>query len=62
MTDMKGFSEADRARFASAFGRQGGLARAVKLSRARRVEIARHAAKASAKIRTAKAKTKKGAV
>ena len=58
MSDIKGFSEADRARFFRAFGRQGGLARAVKLSRARRIEIARNAAKASAKIRTAKAKMK----
>ena len=56
--DIKGFSEADRTRFFQQFGRVGGLARAVKLSRARRVEIARTAARASAKVRTAKAKTK----
>ena len=58
MSEIKGFSDTDRARFFQAFGRVGGLARAVKLSRARRIEIAQKAAKASAKVRTAKAKMK----
>ena len=43
----------------SEMGRRGGVARAKKLSPARRKEIATKASKAAAKVRTAKAKKKR---
>lgn len=46
-------------KIAAALGRQGGLARAKKLSAARRKEIATKASKAAAKARSKKAKKKK---